>query len=140
MAKKKSPPCRTGRTSRQRRNSRRTPEADDKFLAALRAGKSIAAAARAAGIGRRTAYDWRDRDAAFAARWDEAWEVGTDHLEDLALKGAEQGSERLLLALLKARRPDRYQRMVVEHEGNLEVVLRDASETLKHKLARLGQS
>ena len=102
---------RTGRTSRVRRNSRRTPEAEAKFISALRAGKSIAAAARAAGVGRRTVYDWRDRDAAFAARWDEAWDVGTDHLEDLALKGAEQGSERLLLALLKARRPDRYQRI-----------------------------
>ena len=133
-------PPRTGRTSRRRRNSRKTADAEEKFLAALRAGKSIAAAARAAGIGRRTAYDWRDRDAAFAARWDEAWEVGTDHLEDLALKGAEHGSERLLLALLKARRPDRYQRMVVEHEGSLEVLLRDASETLNQKLARLHQA
>ena len=36
------------------------------FLEALRDGKSIAAAARAAGVGRRTCYDWRDRDAAFA--------------------------------------------------------------------------
>src|SRR5438093_6838251 len=125
---KKTP--RTSRTSRAHRNSRKSPETEEKFLAALRAGKSIAAAARAAGIGRRTAYDWRDRDAAFAAAWDEAWEIGTDYLEDLALKGAEQGSERLLLALLKARRPDRYQRMVVEHEGSVEVMLRHASETL----------
>ena len=85
-----SKPSRTGRTSGQHRNSRRTPEAEEKFLAALRAGKSIAAAARAAGIGRRTAYDWRDRDAAFAAAWDESWEIGTDYLEDLALKGAEE--------------------------------------------------
>jgi hypothetical protein len=129
---------RTGRTSGQHRNSRRTPEAEEKFLAALRDGKSIAAAARAASIGRRTAYDWRDREAAFAASWDESWEIGTDYLEDLALKGAEQGSERLLLALLKARRPDRYQRMVVEHEGSLEVLLRHASETLDQKLARLA--
>jgi len=33
----------------------------------------------------------------------------------------------------------RYQRMVVEHEGSLEVLLRDASETLNAKLARLAQ-
>src|ERR1700680_3483424 len=99
-----SKPSRTGRTSRQRRNSRKTPEAEEKFLAALRLGKSIAAAARAACIGRRTCYDWRDRDQAFAVAWDEAFEEGTDRLEDLALRGAEQGSERLLLALLRARR------------------------------------
>jgi len=135
-----SHPSRTPRTPRRHRNSRRTPAAEDKFLTALRAGKSIATAARAAGIGRRTAYDWRDRDPAFAESWDEAWDVGTDYLEDLALKGAEQGSERLLLALLKARRPERYARTVVEHEGSLEVALRHASDTLDQKLARLAQS
>jgi hypothetical protein len=80
---------------------------------------------------------WRDRDAAFAASWDEAFDEGTDHLEDLALRGAEQGSERLLLALLKARRPDRYQRVQVEHSGSLEVMLRHAADTLAQKLARL---
>ena len=129
---------RTNRTSRSRRNSRRTPEAEAKFLAALKLGKSIAAAARAAGVGRRTVYDWRDRDPAFAAGWDESWDIGTDYLEDLALKAAEQGSERLLLALLKARRPERYARTVVEHEGSLEVLLRHASDTLDQKLARLA--
>jgi hypothetical protein len=128
---------RTGRTPRPHRNSRRTPEAEAKFLAALTGGQSIAAAARAAGIGRRTAYDWRDRDPAFATTWDEAWDVGTDHLEDLALKAAEKGSERMLICLLRARRPERYARTVIEHEGNLEVVLRHASETLDQKLSRL---
>jgi hypothetical protein len=129
---------RTGRTSRDRRNSRKTPQAEARFLGALRLGKSIAAAARAAGIGRRTSYDWCDRDPAFAGAWDEAWDVGTDYLEDLALKAAEQGSERLLLALLKARRPERYTRTLVEHDGSVEVVLRNASETLEQKLARLA--
>jgi hypothetical protein len=126
------------RTKRTQRNGRRTPKAEAKFLDALRAGKSVGAAARAATIGRRTAYDWRDRDPAFAARWDEAFDEGTDRLEDLALKGAEQGSERLLLALLKARRPDRYQRMHVEHSGSLEVMLSHAAETLAAKIARLA--
>jgi hypothetical protein len=130
-------PSRTNRTQRLRRNGRRTPEAEARFLVALRDGKSIAAAARAAGVGRRTCYDWRDRDAAFAARCDEAFDEDTDKLEDLALKGAEQGSERLLLALLKARRPDRYQRMQIEHSGSLEVMLHHAAETLAQKLARL---
>ena len=133
-------PSRTDRTRRSRRNSRKTPGAEGKFLDALRDGKSIAAAARSAGVGRRTAYDWRDRDAAFAARWDEAFDEGTDRLEDLALSGAEQGSERLLLALLKARRPDRYQRMQVEHTGSLEVMLSHAANTLAQKLARISES
>jgi hypothetical protein len=130
-------PSRTDRTRRSRRNSRKTPEAEGKFLDALRDGRSIAAAARNAGLGRRTAYDWRDRDPQFAARWDEAFDEGTDRLEDLALSGAEQGSERLLLALLKARRPDRYQRMQVEHTGSVEVMLTHAANTLAQKLSRL---
>lgn len=133
-------PSRTDRTQRSRRNGRRTPEAETTFLDALRAGKSIAAAARSAGVGRRTAYDWRDRDPHFSARWDEAFDEGTDRLEDLALSGAEQGSERLLLALLKARRPDRYQRMQVEHTGSLEVMLSHAANTLAQKLARLPEA
>ena len=133
-------PSRTDRTQRSRRNGRKTPEAEGQFLDALRDGRSIAAAARNAGLGRRTAYDWRDRDAQFAARWDEAFDEGTDRLEDLALSGAEQGSERLLLALLKARRPDRYQRVQVEHTGSLEVMLSHAANTLAQKLSRLSES
>ncbi len=82
-------------------------------------------------------YGWREGDAAFAAQWDEAWEVGTDRLEDLALKAAEAGSEKMLLALLKARRPQRYTRSIIEHGGNVEVLLKTASETLDAKLARL---
>jgi len=46
------------------------------FVAALREGASIAMAARFAGVGRRTCYDRRDRDAEFARAWDEALEAG----------------------------------------------------------------
>ena len=102
-------------------------------------GKSVAAAAAAAGVARRTVYGWRENDARFAGAWDESWEAGTDRLEDLALQGAEQGSEKLLLALLKARRPQRYARSVVEHGGNVEILIKTAAETLDAKLARLTQ-
>jgi hypothetical protein len=47
------------------------------FLAALREGSSIAMAARLAGVGRRTAYDRRERDERFAAAWDTALEAGS---------------------------------------------------------------
>jgi hypothetical protein len=46
------------------------------FLAALEAGGSIAMAARFAGIARRTAYDRRERDQAFADAWERALEAG----------------------------------------------------------------
>jgi hypothetical protein len=133
MSKPKGTDC----TRRQRRHQRRSKDREQAFLKALAAGKSVAAAAAAAGVARRTVYGWREADAVFAAAWDEAWEAGTDRLEDLALKGAEQGSEKLLLALLKARRPQRYARSVVEHGGSIEVALKSATETLDAKLARL---
>ena len=83
--------CTPGQRRHQRNHAREAA-----FCTALAAGKSVAAAAAAAGIARRTVYGWRDNDAAFAAAWDDAWEMGTDKLEDLALQGAEQGSEKLL--------------------------------------------
>jgi hypothetical protein len=140
-------PARTTRTSRKtgtaqhrrRRDGVRTVETEERFLRALRLGKSIAGCANAAGVGRRTVYDWRKADSRFAERWDEAWDVGTDYLEDLALKNAERGSERLLLALLKARRPERYSRTLIDHGGEIEVVLRNAADSLTRKLARFSQ-
>lgn len=39
------------------------------FLDALQAGECVAGAARAAGVSRTRAYEWRD-DPSFAARWD----------------------------------------------------------------------
>lgn len=132
-------PIGTDCTPRQRRHQRRNRECESTFCQALAAGKSVAAAAAAAGIARRTAYNWRE-DITFAADWDEAWEAGTDKLEDLALQAAEAGSEKLLLALLKARRPQRYTRSIIEHGGSLELTLKTASESLDAKLARLPQS
>jgi hypothetical protein len=97
-----------------------------KFLARLVEGASIHAAATAAGIGRTTAYEWRDAEPEFAAAWDEAVEAGTDALEDEAIRRARSGvdepvyyqgekvgvvrrySDTLLIFMLKARRPDKF--------------------------------
>lgn len=82
-----------------------------KFLTALAAGSSVAAAASAAGIGRSSAYRWRD-DPAFADPWDNAEEEGVDLLEDAArvraLSPDMPGSTATLLFLLRHRRPERY--------------------------------
>ena len=58
--------------------------APERFLIGLGEGLSVAGAAKLAGVGRQTVYDWRKRDAAFAAAWDDAIETGTDNLEDEA--------------------------------------------------------
>lgn len=51
------------------------------FLAALRQGLTIGEACTAAKLARRTAYDRRQRDAAFRAAWDAAYEAGNDAIE-----------------------------------------------------------
>jgi len=96
----------------------RTDEVRTKFLEALSEGMSIANAAGAAGAGRGAMYIWRREDPLFAADWDEAVEVGTDLLEDEARRRAMNGSDQVLMFLLKARRPQQYKdRAMHEHVG-----------------------
>lgn len=80
----------------------------DKLLFALEQGHTITEAARHAGISRRTVYRQMNRSPRFREQIDEAIEAGTDRLEDMALKRAEQGSDTLLMFLLKARRPEKF--------------------------------
>ena len=78
-----------------------------KFIDALAEGFSVTTAAATAGIGRRTAYNWR-ADSGFVELWNDALEDGTDLLEDEARKRAIDGSDSLLKFLLTARRPAIY--------------------------------
>jgi hypothetical protein len=107
-----------------------------RFLEFLCAGEPVTRAAAGAGVGRRTVYDWRKADAEFAQAWDEAWEQGTDLLEEVALERAVNGSDLLLIFLLKGRRPQRY-RDNVRHEvdARLTVSVEDARRQLEQRLA-----
>lgn len=109
-----------------KRLRKRTPARERRFLAALRRGVSAGAAATEAGISRSTAQDWRADDPDFAARWEDAYEEGTDALEDEARRRAFTGvdtpvfyggarvgevrkfSDALLMFLLRNRRPEVY--------------------------------
>ena len=95
-----------------RRPAAGRPSLQDKrkehLLQGLRAGLSVGGAAAAAGIARSTAYAWRDADEDFAAAWADAIEDGTDRLEDVAMQRATEKSDRLILAILRARRPERW--------------------------------
>ncbi|HLG85977.1 MAG TPA: terminase [Alphaproteobacteria bacterium] len=118
-----------------------------RFLAALEASGNVSVAARAAGIGRATAYRWRGRDVTFAADWDEAEAVAADALEREAWHRAVEGvpepvvsagrlvmveradgsmapltirrySDALLITLLRARRPEKFrERAAVQITG-----------------------
>lgn len=118
----------------------RTPQKQARFLEALAAYGNVTQAAKACGMARRTLYDWRREDAAFAAAWDEASELGANALEDEARRRAFKGtlkpvyqrgekvgtvreySDTLLIFLLKGAKPEKY-RENVRHSGAIGVNL-----------------
>jgi hypothetical protein len=109
------------------------------FLEALRTTGNVTIAAGRAKIGRATAYAHKDRDAKFAAEWDEAADQAADMLEAVAWQRAMKGtdepvyykgkvvgtvkrySDSLIMFLLKANRPEKYRdvnsRQIAEEIG-----------------------
>ena len=88
----------------------------NKFLAVLAQGSTVEIAARAAGRDRSSCYRRRQADKDFAERWDMAIESGTDMIEQRLIERAMNYSDNLILALMKARRPDVWkERHSVEH-------------------------
>ena len=103
-----------------------TPQKINTFLNHLGRTGSVTFAAARAGLPRRPLYKRREADADFAARWEEALQLGIDRLQDDAMRRALHGTERavfrngqrvgsvqqydnrLLQFLLKAHRPDVY--------------------------------
>ena len=104
----------------------RRPAKKTLFLRTLTETVNVTLSCRKAGIPRRTAYDWREADAAFARRWDETLEEGIDLLEAEVHRRAFEGVERpvyykgeqvgtwrhysdaLATFLLRAHRPEKY--------------------------------
>ena len=137
----------------------RTPEKGEKFLKTLRlTGGNVSRACKAEGIGRRTAYEWRASDEAFARAWDEAVEAGLDELEQEAYRRAFKGtkkpvyqkgelvghiqeySDTLTIFLLKGGRPEKF-RERVEHSGKVEVTnTQAAKDALRAILSETGLS
>jgi len=116
--------------------TKRTKAREKRFLAALARGVSIAGAAAEAGFSYGFAFKWRYADPDFAARWQEAYEQGTDALEDEARRRAMQGvetpvyfagkkigelrkySDALLMFLLRGRRPEKYRERLTTDFAN----------------------
>jgi hypothetical protein len=111
--------------SAERRLQARTAKAQAQFLCEFSLCGNVLRAARAAGVGRRTVYEWL-LDRRFKELYDEAHEDALDQLEDEARRRAVDGvlepvvsggkhvtdvrkySDTLLITLLKAKRPDSY--------------------------------
>lgn len=123
-----------------RGRSIRTVRARDRFISVLAEFCNVSEAARAAGISRTAAYDWRQDDPDFAALWDEAESVAVDKLEREAWRRAVEGyeepvfylgeqkgtvrkySDRLIEILLKGHRPEKFvDRIKAEHSGSVPV-------------------
>ena len=94
------------------------------FLQALRCSPIVGHAARAAGITVETAYRLRRRSKAFAGAWDEAREAAVDEIEDVAIKRAVDGSDQLMVQILRAHRPERYRPQIdVDVQGRVDIVV-----------------
>lgn len=123
-------------------NIKLTPERKIAFLAALSATCSVTRACEAVGIARPTAYEWREEDPVFAARWEKAKRIGAEALEDEAMRRAREGYDRpvfhqgvecgtireysdtLTIFLLKGAMPEKYKdRQQVEHSGGVSVTV-----------------
>lgn len=101
----------------------RTNARATKFVKVLAHSCNVSEACRAAGIGRSSAYEWREADPEFAAAWEEAEQEAADKLEREAWRRAVEGtdkpviyqgeitdtfkeySDRMLEVLLKAHKP-----------------------------------
>lgn len=136
--------------------TRRSKKWHEPFLEALRELGQVAAACRAAGVGRSLAYLHRQDDPEFAEAWDDAVQSGLDHLEEEAARRAVKGVERpvfhkgqpvgtvkeysdtLLIFLLKGGRPEKYRdNHKVELGGSVQV--NTDNEVLMRRLERIQQ-
>jgi hypothetical protein len=121
-----------------RRTACITDRQRQRFLDELALAHTITHAARAAGIGRQTVYELRQRDETFALAWADAIEAGSDFIEEEVRRRAVEGTEkpimyqgevvahvrefsdRLIELELKARRPQKYrENIALELSGSL---------------------
>src|SRR4029077_16060819 len=97
----------------------------------LTAGDAVAQSARAAGISRAEAYNWKREDREFSAAWDDAVEEGIDMLETIAYRRAIEGNDGLLTMYLKCRRAEKWnpqtvERHIIDERANQPITLQEA--------------
>ena len=97
-----------------------TPEKMTTFCSLIEDGCTVQDAARGIGIERQTAYAWREGNAEFARAWTSAVQARDEGLERVARQRAKQGSDTLLIFLLKGAMPEKYrERYSAQIEGGL---------------------
>ncbi len=116
----------------------------DVFLDKLRNSGNVRASCKAASIPRSTVYDWRDKWVTFAGEWDDAIDDACDILEGVAWKRAVESSDRLLMFLLKAHRPDKFKErtsteVTGKDGGAITVGVTHIDDAIEQELARLAE-
>jgi hypothetical protein len=125
----------------QNRTDDRAPVWEKAFLSKLSKEGNVSAACHAAKISRSTAYERKESDPAFAARWQEALDEAADLLEAEAWRRAFKGvlepvyqqkekvgeirkySDSLMALLLKAHKPDKYRERTDVTSGGEKVAI-----------------
>lgn len=116
--------------------TKRTQERVEKFLTALdQARGNVSDACDLAGIGRQTAYDWRQGDESFRALWEAIVDKHMDALESEVYRRAYEGcnkpvfyqgeqcgsvteySDTLAMFILKGHRPEKYRENIKQEIG-----------------------
>ena len=80
----------------------------ERFLQAFRRSGVITHACEQSGVARPTVYRWLEKDEKFSIAFGIAVQESTEYLEQVAIKRAEEGSDQLLMFLLRAKNPERY--------------------------------
>ena len=85
---KEPPDLRSQGQAQMARTEKREAAQREQFLAALSETASVTRACEITGLPRRTVYNWRATDPEFAQAWEVALDLGTDALEDEAIRRA----------------------------------------------------
>jgi hypothetical protein len=96
----------------------RTAKRRDIVLDAIAEGLTVGEAARRAGISRRAVFEWKAADPEFARDYEVAFEAGTDSYEAEARRRGFNGSDALLIFMLKCRDPQRFNRRMIAIGGD----------------------
>lgn len=81
-----------------------------RFLAKLELGNAAAGAAKLAGVARSTVFGWKKNDPEFALAWEDSVHAAVDKVETSLMRRAIKNSDTAAIAILKAYRPERYDR------------------------------
>jgi hypothetical protein len=103
-----------------------TPKRREVFLSMLAASRTVEEAARAVGVNRITAYNWRKRDPDFKREWEEAVDVSVDKVEAGLIRAAEDGDITASIFLLRNRKPETYNPNLVLRREMLKLALEKA--------------